>query len=105
MNRKRTDKVDAAINKAKSHVEKRRREYQRFDAMTEEEKRIATENGLNPYEPKAVRDKKQAAVKRELDKFFRSLPRDTQEELRSLGIYGNKADRIIRRSTGEIRTK
>lgn len=98
-------RLDKAIAKARRAVEKHRRKFAAFDAMSDEEKRRATANGLNPYEPKHVRDRKQAAIQKEIDRHIRTLPKDVQEELRNLGVFGDCGGQVIRRSTGVLKIK
>lgn len=101
----RLDRIDQNIAKAKRAIDKHRRKFAAFDAMSDEEKRRATANGLNPYEPKHVRDRKQAAIQKEIDRHIRTLPKDVQEELRSLGVFGDCDGQVIRRTTGAIGVK
>ena len=91
------------LTKAKKLIKERRAAFRRYDSATPKEKRILTENGLNPYEPARVRKAKQKRTHDEINKRISELPKETRDKLATLGLYGNQRDeRIIHRTTGEI---
>lgn len=84
------------LNKA---IEKKRKAFKEFDAMSAEEQRKATERGENPHESKAKREQRKAAhlarEKREFDK----LSKERRQILESLGVSPYQRGQIINRST------
>ena len=91
------------LTKAKKLIKERRAAFRRYDSATPKEKRILTENGLNPYEAPAIRKAKQKKTRAEIRKKIATLPKETRDKLATLGLYGDQRDeRIIHRTTGEI---
>ena len=86
-------------NDIKKLIEKKKAAFAKFDAMTPEEQRKATERGENPHESKAKREQRKAAhlarEKREFDK----LPKERRQILESLGVSPYQRGQIVNRST------
>ena len=84
------------LNKA---IEKKRKAFKKFDAMSKEEQRKATERGENPHEAPAVREKRKAAHLEKRKRAFDKLPKEQREVMERLGVSPYQAGQIINRST------
>ena len=84
------------LNKA---IEKKRKAFKTFDAMSKEEQRKATERGENPHEAPAVREKRKAAYLEKRKREFDALPKERRDILTALGVSPHQAGQIINRST------
>ena len=80
-------------------IDKKREAFRRFDAMSKEEQRKATERGENPHEAPAVREKRKAAYLEKRKKEFDALPKEQRDIMERLGVSPYQAGQIINRST------
>ena len=79
-------------------IDKRRAELARFDAMTAEEQRKATERGENPHDKPAVRKRKKAAYLEKEKRDFDALPKERRTILESLGASPYQRGQVVNRS-------
>ena len=79
-------------------IDKRRAELARFDAMTAEEQRKATERGENPHDKPAVRKRKNAAYLEKEKRDFDALPKERRTILESLGASPYQRGQVVNRS-------
>lgn len=84
------------LNKA---IEKKRKAFKTFDAMSKEEQRKATERGENPHESKATRKKRKAANLEKRKRAFDKLPAEQRCIMEKLGVSPYQQGQIINRST------
>ena len=71
----------------KRKLEQRRRALIEFDSKPEAEQRRLTEQGLNPHEPEAVRNRKQDRLKKEVRTMLRKNMTDTEwNKFEALGL-------------------
>ena len=80
-------------------IDKKREAFRKFDAMSKEEQRKATERGENPHEAPAVREKRKAAYLEKRKREFDALPKERRDILTALGVSPHQAGQIINRST------
>lgn len=90
------------LNKA---IEKKRKAFKAFDAMSAEEQRKATERGENPHESKAKREQRKAAYLEKRKKEFDKLPLEQRKIRTALGWSPYQDGEPIRRMCGEIKAK
>ena len=84
-------------------IKRRRRELAEFDKLPLKEQQHRTALGLNPHEPPAIRETKQAKLRAEIEKRMDKLPKEERERLTALGVYRSKDGAVVRRTCGEIR--
>ena len=82
----------------KKAIEKKRKAFKEFDALSAEEQRKATERGENPHESKATREKRKAANLEKRKREFDKLPAERLAILESLGASPYQAGQIVNRS-------
>lgn len=71
----------------KRKLEQRRRALKEFDSKPKAEQRRLTEQGLNPHEPEAVRNRKQDRLKKEIRTMLRKNMTDTEwSKFEALGL-------------------
>ena len=85
-------------------IEKRRRELEAFDKLSKAEQQRRTVEGLNPYEPKAVRDRKRAAALERRKREFDKLPKEVRDAFTAMGASPYQVGQVIRRTCGNITT-
>ena len=61
-------------------LERKKTDFKRFDSLPLEERKRLTDQGLNPHEPEAVRNKKQELLHEEIK---RDITRKTTGKMRS----------------------
>lgn len=82
----------------KALIQRKRAEFERFDALPVKEQRRLTEQGLNPHEPYKVRKAKQKIVREEIQREFRRMPIEARKQLLNLGIYDGDCEVGIAKS-------
>lgn len=92
-------------------IDRKRAEFDQFDALPVSEQKRLRDEGQDPHEPVLVRKRKQAKVKAEIRAILsKSLKNKTPEEraeiYANLGLSedGNE-NRIFRRTTGTLSVK
>ena len=80
-------------------IDKRREAFRKFDAMSAEEQRKATERGENPHESPAKREQRKAAKLAKDKRTFDKLPKERRDILTALGVSPYQRGQIINRST------
>lgn len=79
--------IDKNIKEIRRMIENRRRALKEFDSKPEAEQRRLTDQGLNPHEPKAVRNRKQDRLKKEIRTMLRKKMTDTEwNKFEALGV-------------------
>ena len=82
-----TNNIDKNIKELRRTLENRRRALIEFDSKPEAEQRRLTDQGLNPHEPEAVRNRKQDRLKKEIRTMLRKNMTDTEwSKFEALGL-------------------
>ena len=85
-------------------IDKKREAFRKFDAMSAEEQRKATERGENPHESKAKREQRKAAYFEKEKREFDRLPKEQRAIMEQLGWSPYQRGQIICRSTSYFET-
>lgn len=83
----------------------RKRELLKFDLLSDDEKRIKTEQGLNPHESRVIRARRKALYLEQRKRKFDAMPAETRAELEELGLSPYQVGQPIRRLGGTFTIK
>lgn len=82
------------MDKLRKQLNDKRAAFRAFDALPKEEQAKRRIAGMDPHEPKELRERK---------KKFNRLPKEQRDIRTALGWNPHRTNQIIRRTTGDIR--